>query len=338
MSEETVRQRNPRPRARARTPRLRAGAVIVILVVVGLILWLALRDTGSGSSNATGVSPAQLRTLAASVAHPVFWVGPKQGYTYELTRNSDGSLLLRYLPPGVKVGATEQYLTVATYPFAGAFAAIQRVLRQGGTTPIRLAHKGLAEYPTTNPKDVHAAYPGIDYQVEVFDPTGKAVAIIKAGLLTSFGGPKAGPSRSAALAPKPTAVTPAKLKSLAGSLGHPIYWAGPRKGYTYELTRPANGNVVIRYLPPGVNVGATRQFLSVGTYPLAGAFAAIRRLAKGKNHGTIKLAGGGLAVLDAENRTNAHLAYPGSDYQVEVFDPAAKVRQVVASGRITSIG
>ena len=35
--------------------------------------------------------------------------------------------------------------------------------------------------------------------------------------------------------------------------------------------------------------------------------------------------------------TDIHLAYPGSDFQVEVFDPAGKTRQIVAAGRIASI-
>jgi hypothetical protein len=330
MSEETVRRRDSRTLARS-PRRFRSGAAIVVLVAVGLILWLALRNTGSGSP-ATAVSVGQLRTLATSVGHPVFWVGPRKGYTYELKRKSDGSIYVRYLPAGVQVGAKEQYLTVATYPFTGAFKAIQRVLRQGGSAPIRLAHGGLAEFSNTKPNNVHAAYPGIDYQVEVFDPTGKAVAIVRAGQLTSFGGPKGAPP------PRPTAASLAGLKSLAGSLGHPIYWAGPRRGYTYELTREPGGKIYIRYLPPGVNVGAKQQYLTVATYPFPGALAAIQRVAKRQGQVTIPLAGGGLAVFGAKNPGDVHLAYPGSNYQVEVFDPPARARFVVVSGRITSIG
>jgi hypothetical protein len=318
-------------RALPNTIRFRTAAVIVIAVAVGLILWLALRNTGSGGAKA--VSPAELQSLAASVGHPVFWLGQQDGDTNELTRRSDGSIIVRYLPPGVGIGAQGQYWSVATYPFPGALAGIQRALRGGGATRIKLAHGGLAEYANTNPNNVHAAYPGYAYQVEVFAPGGQAAALVQAGRLTSFGGPKGGST-----APKPKAASLADLKSLAGSLGHPIYWAGPKKGYTYELNRNPKGSLFIRYLPPGVRVGAKQSYLSVATYPFAGAFAGIQRVAKQKGQRTIKLAGGGLAVFNPKIPSDVHLAYPGSNYQVEVFDPAGKVRQLVASGRVTSIG
>jgi hypothetical protein len=318
----------------ARTPGrvipFRTGAVIAIAVAAGLILWLALRDTGSG--NAKAVSAEDLQKLATSVGHPVFWLGQVDGDTNELTRKSDGSIIIRYLPPGVGIGAQGQYWSVATYPFPGAYAGIQRALKAGGATQIKLAHGGLAEYLNTNPNNVHAAYPGYAYQVEVFAPGGQAVALVQQGKLTSFGGPKGG-----AVGPKPKAASPAALKSLAGSLGHPIYWAGPKKGYTYELNRNPNGSLYIRYLPPGVRVGSKKTYLSVATYPFVGALAGIQRVAKQKGQRTIKLVGGGLAVYNPKIPNDLHLAFPGSNYQVEVYDPTGKTRQLVASGRITVI-
>lgn len=312
------------------TVRFRTAALVAIAVAVGLILWLALRDTGSG--NAKAVSAGDLQKLATSVGHPVFWLGQVDGDTNELTRKSDGSIIIRYLPPGVAVGAQGQYWSVATYPFSGAYAGIKRALKAGGATQIKLAHGGLAEYLNTNPNNVHAAYPGYAYQVEVFAPGGQAVALVQQGKLTSFGGPKGG-----AITPKPKAASPAALKSLAGSLSHPIYWAGPKKGYTYELNRNPNGSLYIRYLPPGVRVGSSKTYLSVATYPFVGALAGIQRVGKQKGQRTIKLAGGGLAVYNPKIPNDVHLAFPGSNYQVEIYDPAGKTRQIVASGQITVI-
>jgi hypothetical protein len=46
---------------------------------------------------------------------------------YELTRNSTAKVYVRYLPFGVKAGAPKgDYLIVATYPFPGAYEALQR--------------------------------------------------------------------------------------------------------------------------------------------------------------------------------------------------------------------
>jgi len=291
-----------------------------------------LRDTGSG--NAKAVSAADLQKLATSVGHPVFWLGQVDGDTNELTSKSNGSIIIRYLPPGVAVGAQGQYWSVATYPFPGAYAGIQRALKAGGATQIKLAHGGLAEYLNTNPNNVHAAYPGYAYQVEVFAPGGQAVALVQQGKLTSFGGPKGG-----AIAPKPKAASPAALKSLAGSLGHPIYWVGPKHGYTYELTQTDDGKVYVRYLPPGVAVGAKDAYLSVGTYPYANAFAETKGLLSQPGNEKVAVPGGGVAVYGKSYPQSIHLAYPGSNLQVEVFDPsAAAVRRIVSSGELHAIG
>jgi hypothetical protein len=337
MSEGTISK--PRQGSRRRVRRFRVGALIVIAVAAGVVLWLVVRDKGgssTSSSNATAVSVAQIQALAASVGHPVFWVGPKAGSTYELTRTSNGSIFIRYLPTGVEIGAKAPSLTVATYPFPGAFAAIQAVAKQSGSTPITLAGNGLAEVSTRDPKSVHAAYPGVDYQVEVFDPTpGAARALVAAGRLNVFGSLNGG-STSAA---KPTRVSLAGLRSLATSVGHPVYWTGPKKGYTYELTQTASGQVYVRYLPPGTKVGASAQYLTVATYPFPKAFEAIQALATQTNAVALNLADGGLAVVDTRAPTSIHLAYPGSDYQVEVFDPSpAQVRQVVSSNQVKTIG
>jgi hypothetical protein len=319
-----------------RARRFRAGALIAIAVVVGLVLWLTLRDTGSSTSKggATAVTVDQIRTLASSVGHPIFWAGPKNGYTYELTRTSNGSIYIRYLPPGESVGVKKPYLTVATYPFGGAFAAIQRVANRRGITRIALAHRGLAEVSANDPLSVHAAYPGVNYQIEIYDPTpGTASGLVSAGRLSSFGGLKGKAT------PKPTAVSPARLKSLAASLDHPIYWVGPKKGYKYELTRTSQDQLYLRYLPRGVKVGTKKPYLTVATYPFAGAFGAILAVAKHKNTVLIKLADGGRAVIDASNPKSIHLAYPGSNYEIEVFDPsAARARQIVSSAKLTPIG
>lgn len=330
----------PAPRSRAQTQRFRLGAAIVIAVAAGLIVWLALRGNGSSSSNAkasvTAVSIAQIQNLANSVSHPIFWVGPKQGDTYELTRTLSGSIFIRYLPPGAKVGTQKPYLTVATYPFSGAFAALQNVTGKN-ITSFAAPNGGLAQFSKSYPQSVHLAYPGVDYQVEVYAPTrGTARALVASGQVASFGNLKSG---SVGPAPKAKAATLADLQALAASLKHPIYWAGPKSGYTYELTSSASGNVFVRYLPPGVKVGSATPYLTVATYPFPGAFGAIQALAKQQNLPTVKLAGRGLAVLDTRTPTSIHLAFPGSAYQVEVFDPSpASALRVVKSGQVTSIG
>ena len=331
MTEEIIRK--PVPRPAAQTTRFRIGALLVLALAVGLILWLALRDKGSNSSSAasaTAVSAEQIKTLAASVGHPIFWAGAKDGYTYELTRQSSGTIIIRYLPPGARVGDSKPYLSVATYPFRGAFGAIQSV-RGKNIVSLAVPRHGVAEYSTKYPASVHLAYPGIDYQVEVYDPTpGNARAIATSGELVAVGQQTA--------AAKPRAVTFAQLKRVSRSVGHPIYWVGPRRGYTYELTRQSNGTVYIRYLPPRAKVGSPQPYLSVATYAYPGAFDATRALGTQRNETTFKLAGGGVAVVNKSYPQSIHLAYPKANEQVEVYDPSAGiVRFLVSSGQVRAV-
>ena len=86
----------------------RISALIVILLASALIVWLILRDDGGSSSNtsapAVAASAAQIKALPTSLGHPVFWLGPKAGTTYELVQASNGSVFVRYLPPGSRSG------------------------------------------------------------------------------------------------------------------------------------------------------------------------------------------------------------------------------------------
>ena len=139
--------------------------------------------------------------------------------------------------------------------------------------------------------------------------------------------------------PGAVAVSPAGLGALATTLGQPVYWLGRKRGVTYELARTEAGVVFVRYLPPGVAPGANRPYLTVATYPFPGALAAVRRTAKRNPTGTIRLSGGGLAVVDAGYPKSIHVAYPGVPYQVEVFDPSpARARAIVSSGQVKAVG
>lgn len=130
----------------------------------------------------------------------------------------------------------------------------------------------------------------------------------------------------------------AELRSFAASAPNPVYWAGPRTGQTYELYKTSDGRVYVRYLPPGVKVGDPRpQFLTVGTYPLANAFAALKRIGRTAGHVTRTLPGGGIAVF-SPGTSSVYFAYPGAKYQVEVYAPSpSTTRSLVLNGQVVPI-
>ena len=184
--EETAIPSAEAPAQRTGRPRVRAGALIALALAAGAIVWLVVgRDDNSSpltastppaATSAPGVgpvamSPAQLRSLAQKLNHPVYWAGTKSGFTYEVTETADGKVYVRYLPKGVKVhDPRADFLIIATYPYPGALTALKRA---GKKHVVKVKPGAFAFVDPTYPKSVHMAYPRADYQIEVFDPSPK---------------------------------------------------------------------------------------------------------------------------------------------------------------------
>jgi len=84
----------------------------------------------------------------------------------------------------------------------------------------------------------------------------------------------------------PVGLSESGLRTLAAAVRQPIYWAGPKKDYLYELTRTRDRKIFIRYLPPGATVGAKRPYLTIATYPYPNALQALTNVAHGRT-GTV---------------------------------------------------
>jgi hypothetical protein len=136
-----------------------------------------------------------------------------------------------------------------------------------------------------------------------------------------------------------TAASPDRLRELSVDAGHPIYWLGPLPDRTYELTRTSDDRIFVRYLPKGEKVGSDNaSFTIVGTYPVPDAYSVLKGLAKKKNEVSFTAPGGALGVYSTTQPTNVYLAYPGSDSQIEVFDPSpTRARGLVTSGQIRPV-
>jgi hypothetical protein len=335
--DETLTPSEQSRRRGAQAHRLRAWhlAVIAAAVVVAMGAWLAVHSGNSGSTartNAVLISPRGLRTLAGSLRQPIYWVGPTTSGAYELTRPTNGRILFRYLPPGAEAGASKPYLTIGTYPLSDAYGATQRAANGAGAVRISVGGGAIAFYNEAHPLSAFISYPDSSYQIEVFDPSpGRARELVASGKVNPVPGSPAERTR-------PFAVSARALTKLALAAHQPIYWAGVEPNYTYELTQTSQRWFLVRYLPPGVEVGAGKPYLTVATYPVTNAFAAVGRLARAKDAVSINLSGGGLAVVNAHFPKSIYLAYPGSNYQVEVFDPSlARARQLVSSERIAAV-
>jgi hypothetical protein len=138
----------------------------------------------------------------------------------------------------------------------------------------------------------------------------------------------------------PVLVSAAQLTSESKSLGHPIYWAGPRSNWSYELTVTDSGRIYVRYLPRGAAAGDARaDFLTVGTYPGIHAYENLKRVSTGPKVHSNLLSEGGLLVAPKRLPKSVYLAYPRQDYQVEVYDGSTgAARRLVLNGLIGPVG
>ena len=187
----------------ARLPSVRIGAVVAIALAAAFVAWLIIRGNDDSSSSPTtgqttttaaaaapvAASPATLRALADEVGHPVYWVGPRQNRTYELTRTSSGRIFIRYLPPDAELGnRSANYTIVGTYPVENALEVLQELSKQPGEKSAPAPGGGLAVYSTSSPGNVYVAYPGSDVQIEVFDPSAKrALRLVTSGRIAPVG-------------------------------------------------------------------------------------------------------------------------------------------------------
>ena len=165
-----------------------------------------------------------------------------------------------------------------------------------------------------------------------------AVAIVVAVIVWLIVKDDGNDNKSGQSAPPAVAASVQQLRDLQKTVGHTVYWAGPRSGSTLELTQ-VRGNVFIRYLPSGTGLGDPRpNFLTIGTYPKPNALKVLTRLARRPENTSNKLDGGGIAVSSGSRPQSIYVAYPGSNVQVEVYDPSAsRARRLVLSGRVKPI-
>jgi hypothetical protein len=172
---------------------------------------------------------------------------------------------------------------------------------------------------------------------------GAVVAVAIAVALTVWLIVRSGDSNGSAETPHvaipAVAATPERLRELSVQAGRPIYWLGPAEDRTYELTRTANDRIYVRYLPTGTAIGtAEAKYSLVGTYPVDNAYDVLKELATTEGETSFTAPKGGFAVYSTARPTNMYLAYPGSDVQIEVYDPsAAHARELIASGQVVPV-
>jgi hypothetical protein len=166
-----------------------------------------------------------------------------------------------------------------------------------------------------------------------------AVLVALAIVLAVVGG-NGGDEAAAGTELPPRIVGRADLLALEDDLGHSVYWAGPRPPLQLELSVEEGGNVFLRYLPPSAEAGdPSVEFLTVGTYEVPDAQEALRETAEEAGASLGRAAGDAVTLENPASQGSVYLAYPDSDLEIEVYDPApGRALQLIEAGAIGPVG
>lgn len=136
-----------------------------------------------------------------------------------------------------------------------------------------------------------------------------------------------------------TEVAASDLEELAADVDYPVYWAGERGDTKLEQTVTEAGNVSVRYVPPGAEIGTRESpFLTVSTYPLDGGYDALLAASKMPGAETITADSGALIVTQRDNPESAFFSFRGQNFQVEVYDPKpGRALELVRSGAVQPV-
>jgi hypothetical protein len=329
---------------------VRISAVVAIAVAAGVAAWLL--TSGGGGRTATGslgangpvagkgttvpVTAQGLETLAGALKQPIYWAGVKPGYKLELTREGDGRAFIRYLPPSATIGSPHPYLTIGTYLLDNAYSLTRKAAARPDSVSVAVPG-AVAFYSRKSPTNIYLAYPGSNAQVEVFDPwaPGARKLVGEGSVVTVSAAGRTTPAAGFATAPQ--GLTLAGVRSFAKRVGHPVYWIGPRPDTTYEVTQTTDGRIYVRYLPRRAPVGTTKPFLTIGTYPVRNALQATQARASAAGSVRVPAGSGGVAFYARGRPTNVYEAFPGVDYQLEIYDPSGGAAGLVSAGRIVTV-
>jgi hypothetical protein len=170
---------------------LRLRLAVAGLLTVGLIVWLALKDDDStnSSNGAEIVSVDSLRETATEQDLPIYWAGEQEGAELELSQPDGNRTYVRYLTGGAGAGDPQpDFLTIGTYASADPVAVLRRQGKESGGVLAKAPGGATVYFSRRQPQSVYLAYPGVDVQIEVYDPNFKrALQLVNSGQVVSAG-------------------------------------------------------------------------------------------------------------------------------------------------------
>jgi len=172
---------------------LRLRLVVAAVLAIGLVLWIALRDDdgddSQGSNGAEIVSVDSLREAAAEQDSTIYWAGELQGTELELSQPDSSRTYVRYLTGGTEAGdPNPDFLTVGTYEDPKALQNLRKRGDEPGGVLAKAPGGATVYFDRAQPSSVYVVYPGVDAQIEVYDPDfERALQLVNSGQVVSAG-------------------------------------------------------------------------------------------------------------------------------------------------------
>jgi hypothetical protein len=166
-----------------------AGAAAVLVVAFFLLLVLGGDDSKSEPGAPEIVSADSLRGDVSGQDPPVYWAGEQLGTELELSQPEQGRTYVRYLTGGAEAGDSRaDFLTVGTYVQANPVAALRRQGSQPGGVISSAPGNATVYFDRRQPHSVYVAYPGVEVEVEVYDPSfTRALQLVNSGQVVPIG-------------------------------------------------------------------------------------------------------------------------------------------------------
>jgi hypothetical protein len=148
------------------------------------------------------------------------------------------------------------------------------------------------------------------------------------------------PGSGASIGAEPRIVSEAELEQIAADADFSIFWAGPVEGTRLEASEDEAGNVLVRYLAEGSEIGSEDgEAVAIGSYPLEDPAGAVEGFAEREGAIVLEAEDGRELVSNKSAPGSVYFASPDGGVQVEVYAPSAKLaRRLARSEDVEPVG
>jgi hypothetical protein len=172
--------------------RLYGIVAAVGIVVVALILLLSSGGDDSSDESSSAPEVLSIEALEDAVSGqepPVYWAGEQSKTEVELSQPEATRTYIRYLTDGAEAGDERaDFLTVGTYTLSDPVAALRKQGKEPGGVIATAPGGATVYFNRKKPNSVYLAYPGVEAEIEVYDPNfTRALQLVNSGQIVPVG-------------------------------------------------------------------------------------------------------------------------------------------------------